>query len=93
MKEQYDPIISLNKNKDIIIKSADQRSAKVILDKQSYINKGQKQLHNTKFYEETDSDLTREVIHRINLHVHNMLQKDQISQNTCNYLTTHIDRT
>ena len=38
------------------------------------------------------SDLTSEVIHRINLHVHNMLQKGQISQNNCNYLTTDIDR-
>ena len=42
---------------------------------------------------ETDSDLTGEVIHRINLHVHNMSQRGQISQNTCNYLTIDIDRT
>ena len=39
------------------------------------------------------SDLTGEGIHRINLHVHNMLQRGQISQNTCNHLTTYIDRT
>ena len=52
-----------------------------------------RQLHNTQFYEETDSDHTGEVINRINLHVHNMLQRGQISQSTCNYLTTDIDRT
>ena len=39
------------------------------------------------------SDLTGEVIHSINLHIHNMSQLGQISQNTCNYLTTDIDRT
>ena len=92
-KEEYKAIRSLNKNKDMIIKPADKGSAIVIMDKQSYIVEGQRQLHNTQLYEETDSDLTGEVIHRINLHVHNMLQKGQISQNTCNYLTTDIDRT
>ena len=92
-KEEYKAIRSLNKNKDIFIKPADKGSATVILDKQSYINEGQRHLHNTQFYQETDSDLTDEVIHRINLQVHNMLQKGQISQSTCNYLTTDIDRT
>ena len=90
--EEHRAIRSLNKNKDIIIKPADKGSAIVILNKQSYINEGQRQLHNTQFYEETDSDLTGEVIHRINLHAHNMLHRGQISQNTCNYLTTDNDR-
>ena len=76
---------------DIDIKPANKGSAIVIFDNQSYIN-GQKLIHNTQFYEQTDSDLTGEVIHRINLHVHNMLQNGQISQSTCNYLTTDIDR-
>ena len=84
MKEEYKAIKSLKNNKG---------SAIVILDKQSYISEGQKQLKNTQFFEPTDSDLTGEVIHRINLYGHNMLQKDQIFQNTCNYLTTDIDRT
>ena len=64
-KEEYKAIRSLNKNKDIIIKPADKGSAIVILNKQSCINEGQRQLHNTHFYEETYSDLTGEVIHRI----------------------------
>ena len=83
----------MNKNENIIIQPTDKQSAIVILIKQSYINEGQRQLHNTQFYEETDSDLTGEVIHRINLHAHNMLQRGQISQSTCNYLTTDTDRT
>ena len=64
-----------------------------ILDKQSYINEGQRQLHNTPFYEQTDSDHTGEVINRINICIHNIFQRGQISQSTCNYLTTDIDRT
>ena len=93
MKKEFKAIRSLNKKKDIIIKPADKKSAIVILNKQSYIDEGQRQLHDTQFYEETDSDLTGEVIQRINLHGHNMLQRGQITLHTCNYLTTDIDRT
>ena len=87
-KEEYKAIRSLNQNENIIIKPAVKGSAIVILNKQSYINEGQRQLYNTQFYEETDSDLTGDMIHRVNLHAHNMLQRDQISQSTFNYLIT-----
>ena len=92
-KEGYKSIKSLKSNPYIIIKPADKGSAIIILHKQHYINEGERQLHNNQFYEETESDLTGEVIHRVNLHVNNMLQRGQISQNTSNYLTTDIDRT
>ena len=62
-------------------------------DKTAYISEGQKQLNNTQFYEETYTDLTGEVIHRVNLDVHDMLKMGKISQSTCSYLTTDIDRT
>ena len=83
----------MRNNKGIVIKPADKGNTIVIFDKLSHINEGQKQLNNTQCYEKTSSYLTGEVIHRGNLHVHDMLQKGQISQNTCNYLTTDIDRT
>ena len=92
-KEEYKAIKSLKNNPDIIIKPADKGSAIVILDKQSYINEGQRQLNGTKFYEKTNSSHTGEVINRVNLHVHNMLQRGEITQSTCNYLTTDNDRT
>ena len=92
-KEEYKAIKSLKNNRDIIIKPADKGSAVVILDRESYINEGQRQLNDTKFYEKTTSNHTGEVINRINLHIHNMLQRGEISQNTCNYLTTDNDRT
>ena len=92
-KEEYQAIKSLKHNSDIIIKPADKGSAIVVLDKQSYIQEGQRQLNDTKFYEQTDSNHTGEVINRVNLHVHNMLQRGETSQKTCSYLTTNIDRT
>ena len=92
-KEEYKAIKSLKNNTDIIIKPADKGSAIVILDKQSYINEGQRQLNDSMFYGKTNSNYTGEVINRINLHVHNMLQRGEISQSTCNYLTTDNDRT
>ena len=93
IKEEYIAIRSLRKNKNIVIKLADKDSAIVTMDKSLYINEGQKQLNNTQFYEQTSSDFTGEVIHRVNLHIRDMLQKGQISQNACNYWTTDIDRT
>ena len=74
-KEEYQVIKSLKHNPDIIIKPADKDSAIVVLDKQSYIQEGQRQLNDTKFYEQTDSNHTGEVINKVNLHVHNMLQR------------------
>ena len=41
----------------------------------------------------TETDLIGVVIHRVNLYVNNMLEREQISQNTSKYLTTDIDRT
>ena len=46
------------------------------------------------FYKETSEDLTGQVIHRVNLHVHNMVQMGHhITERMCHYLTTDIDRT
>ena len=89
--EEYQSIKSLRNLSNIIIKPADKGSAIVILDRDNYV-KEERQLHNDYFYEETDTDLTGEVIHRVNLYVNNMLQMGKISQNTSKYLTTDIDR-
>ena len=92
-KEEYQAIKSLRNHPDIIIKPADKGSGIVILDKHNYISEGERQLHDEQFYEVTNTDLSGEVIHRVNLFVNNMLQRGQITQKTCSYLTTDIDRT
>ena len=71
--EECKAIRSLRNNKEIITKPADKAIAIVILGKLSYINEGQKQLNSTQFYEQTNTDLTGQVIHRVNPHVHDML--------------------
>ena len=73
-EEEYKAIRSLKCNNRIVIKPADKVSTKAIMDKASYINEGQKQLINTQFYDLTDSDLTGEVEHKVNLHAYDMLQ-------------------
>ena len=91
--EEYKAIKLLQHNPNIVIKPADKGSAIVILDRQYYISEGLRQLIDHNFYEQTNTDHTGEVINRVNLHVHNMLQRGQITQRTCNYLTTNVDRT
>ena len=63
------------------------------MDKTSCINEVWKQLSNTQFYEPTETDLTGEAIHGVDLHVHDMLPKGKILQNTCSNLTTGTDGT
>ena len=92
-KEEYKAIRSLKHNKEIIIKPADKSNAILIINKTPYICERQKELNNTQFYDQTDTDLTGDVIHRVNFHAYDMSHKVQISQSTCSYLTTDIDST
>ena len=78
---------------EIIIKPADKVSAIVIKDKTADIQEVCRQLSDTPFYEKVHEDPTGEVMHRVNLHVHNILEKGQIIKNNSKYFTTDIDRT
>ena len=46
----------------------------------------------TLFWEETDEDITGEVILRVSLYIHDMLHIGQITEKTCHHLTSNIDR-
>ena len=83
----------LRKNQDIIIKPAYNGSAIVIMEKQYYNDEGIRLLSNRDFYEELPTELSGEVIHRINLLVHYMCSRGQITTQRVTYLTTDIDRT
>ena len=67
---EFQALKSLKRNQDII-KHADEGSAIIIMDKQCYINEGIRQLSKTDF-SELPTDLSGKVIHRINLHAHDM---------------------
>ena len=60
-----------------IMKPADKGRAIIIMDKPNYIKEGHRKLSDTQFYALADSDLTGEVIHRGNLHVHDMIHTGQ----------------
>ena len=98
-KEEYKAIRSLNKNKDIVIKPADKGSAMVILDNNHILMKDRDNFITLNFMKkQIQTSLVRwyrelTFMYMICYKRVNMLQKRQISQSTCNYLTTDIDRT
>ena len=79
-KEEIQAIGTLRINDDIIIKPADMGRPIVIMYNTQYINVWHRQLSSTEFYEPTDTDLTDQFIQWVNLHAHDMLQRDQTSQ-------------
>ena len=75
------------------MKPAYEGSAIVIMDKQYYIDEEIRQLPNTDFYVEVPMDISGDVMQRINLHVHDISNRGQITDQTATYLTTDVDRT
>ena len=63
------------------------------MEKSAYIKKGLRQLSDTHIYSDIYEDPTCEVLNRVSLDVQDMLDKGQITEDTCKHLTTNIDRT
>ena len=56
------------------------KSAIVIMYSQYYIEEVIRQLSSTNFYEQMPSDVPIEVIHRINLYIHDMYSRGQMTR-------------
>ena len=80
--EQYKALKDLKNNHDIIVKLAAKGSAIVIMNRDFYIQEGYSHLGNPLFYVETEMGLTDEIIHKVNLQVHDILQRGQITGQT-----------
>ena len=78
-KQENQAIRDLRHNKDIIIKTAGNGSAKVIMDKAEYIKEVERQLNDTHFHEPTSTGITGEVIQRANLHTHKGIKSQIIN--------------
>ena len=78
--------IFIRKNPDIVIKPADKGSAVVIMDRQTYIQEGLRQLENKDFYVETPKDLTYTHNTLILNEILKLQQSGQISAKTALYL-------
>ena len=76
-------VIYFNTEQTVITKPADKGSATFIMDKSPYANVGLRQL----------SDLHLVKHYRVNLHMPDILNRGQITEDTCKYLTTYTDRT
>ena len=71
-REEKDAFYSLLNNEDIVIRPADKGSGIVILDKDDYINKLQKEMTGSAAYVETEKDLTHETMKKIKKLVNKM---------------------
>ena len=62
------------------------------MDKAKYTTEGHSQQSNAKFYEFTFEDLIGEVIHRVNLYVHDIIKGNKSQKKICSYLNTDTER-
>ena len=92
IKHIYKASKSLKCKGEVIIKPVDKGSVVVIMHKSAYINEGVGQLSDTHFYSEIIVDLSGEGIQRVNLHLHNMLDRRQITEDIYKDLTTNNER-
>ena len=86
-------LTDLIKARDIIIKPADKGSAVVIQDLVDYIQEGERQLSDPKFYVETPYDLTELHQELINNLIEYMETSGQVSKKCANYLRISTPRT
>ena len=61
-REEKDAFYSLLNNADIVIRPADKGSGIVILDKDDYVNKLQKEMDDCDAYKKTERDTTEETM-------------------------------
>ena len=86
-------IKTLSSNKNIIIKPADKGGAVVVQDILDYINEGIRQLSDTKFYIETQEDLTHQHTLDINAFLKTMSESKEIDDKCYEYLYVSKERT
>ena len=87
---ERDALRQLKQRHDIIIKSADEGSATVIMDRSWYINECNRQL--TTFYEQQKQDKTAMIQTRVTEYVKRMFNNKLIDQTTKQYLVLNNSR-
>ena len=91
--DEFHSINTLFRNDDIVIKPADKGSGIVILNRDDYIKEGERQLDDTTFYKSMDYDLTPKHMRQVKEVVDQMLDNDEITYKTHQYLLANSDRT
>ncbi|XP_063446591.1 uncharacterized protein LOC134726124 [Mytilus trossulus] len=90
-EQESQAINNLKSRDDIVIKQAYKGSAVVVINKPDYIEEGNRQLSNSKFYKHLESDPTKEISKQINEVLSDMNSKKHIDDDTYDYL--HPDET
>ena len=92
-KTEFQALKSLKLNSNIIIKKADKGSAVVIQDRTDYIKEGLRQLSDTNFYKQVDTDLTTHHQKLVSTYVNKLVHIGEITQKCADYLSIENPRT
>ena len=76
----------LSRRTDIIIKSADNGSAVVVMDRNWFIDECSRQLNDSKFYKTLDRDITTDIVKRIRIYEERMHRDKIIDDHTKRFL-------
>ena len=92
-KNEEEALKKLAKNHNIVIKPADKGGAIVILDRDTYISEGNRQLSNTSFYRKTSTDLTEEHNEKVNTNIEFLRRNGEITKSLESKLVTNNVKT
>ena len=92
-EEQRKTIRELFSNPDIVIKPADKGGATVVWDRSDYIKEGMRQLSDTAFYRQTESDLSELHYKEIKSKIDEMVDKEEIDVTCGSFLNDPTFRT
>ncbi len=83
--DEYNSIISLRNNQNILIKSADKGGATVLMDKENYIFEANRQLNDGKYYKILTEPIFHQNIPKIKNILNEMKTKDTLMKNNLNF--------
>ena len=86
IKSDRSALYNLQKREDIVIKPADKGSAVVVMDRDHYVSKAERQLNDSTFYKPLDHDPTPEFAKQVSDTVREMLDQGLISEKNMAYL-------
>lgn len=85
--DEYNSIINLCNNQNILIKSADKGGATVLMDKENYIFEANRQLNDEKYYKILTEPIFHENIPKIKNILNEMRNEGYINEKQCQFLS------
>jgi hypothetical protein len=82
-------LISIRNNKNIVIQKADKANTTVIMDKEKYIQEGNRQLASERHYQPLNNDISQETQEMVNLIINKMYSVGELNKQTWEFLTAN----